>query len=175
MNLAENLLGSARERPGSTAVRLGTTTCTHAELDRLTQLVAGFLSQQGVRAGGRVGVMLPNVPQFAWLYYGILRAGAVVVPMNSLLKQREVAHYLGDSGPDLVVGPDFAAEAHTGAKKAGARMVLVEPTGFLATITACDPLARVEPRAADDTAVILYTSGTTGRPKSAEPLSVRLA
>lgn len=68
--------------------------------------------------------------------------------MNPLLKQREVAHYLGDSGANLVfVGPDFAAEAHTGAKKAGARVVLVEPTGFLATITACDPLARVEPRA----------------------------
>jgi long-chain acyl-CoA synthetase len=92
MNLAENLLRSARERPGSTAVRLGTTTCTYAELDRLTQLVAGFLSRQGVRAGDRVGVMLPNVPQFAWLYYGILRAGAVMVPMNPLLKQREVAH-----------------------------------------------------------------------------------
>lgn len=61
MNLAENLLSSARERPGSTAVRLGTTTFTYAELDRLTQLVAGFLSRPGGRAGDRVGVMLPNV------------------------------------------------------------------------------------------------------------------
>ena len=47
--------------------------------------------------GDRVGVMLPNVPQFAAAYYGVLRAGGVVVPMNMLLKEREIAYYLGDS------------------------------------------------------------------------------
>ena len=65
--------------------------------------------------------MLPNVPHFPVFYYGVLRAGGAVVPMNPLLKAREVAHYLGDSGASLVLAWETAAdEAAAGAEKAGA-------------------------------------------------------
>ena len=71
---------------------------TYADLWDRTARVAGALGERGVQPGDRVGLMLPNVLAFPVLYYGILRAGGVVVPMNPLLKAREVQHYLGDSG-----------------------------------------------------------------------------
>ena len=65
--------------------------------------IAGLLKEKGLEPGDRVGIMLPNVPYFGIVYYGILRAGGVVVPMNVLLKGREVAFYLKDSGAKVGV------------------------------------------------------------------------
>ena len=88
--------------------------------------MAGLLAAAGVAPGDRVGLMLPNVPEFAVLYYGVLRAGGVVVPMNPLLKAREVAYYLGDSGARLLFAwQAAAAEAAKGAEAAGAEAVAV--------------------------------------------------
>jgi long-chain acyl-CoA synthetase len=112
--------------------------------------------------------MLPNVPQFPVLYYGVLRAGAAVVPMNPLLKAREVEHYLGDSQAKLVFAWSAAADqAAAGAAAAGADHVVVD-AGTLTGIAARAPVGEIAPTADDDTAVILYTSGTTGTPKGAE-------
>src|SRR3954447_9365515 len=96
MNLAANLTRTAGLRPDATALVCGGTRLTYAELDAASAGVAARPGELGVGAGDAVGLMLPNVPEFAIAYYGILRAGAVVVPMNVLLKQREVAFYLGD-------------------------------------------------------------------------------
>ena len=72
--------------------------------------------------------MLPNVPYFPVCYYGVLRAGAAVVPMNVLLKEREVAFYLGDSGAKVLFAwHEFADAAHAGAEQTDAECVLVEP------------------------------------------------
>ena len=98
MNLATNLARSAQIHADRVAVRLGDQGTTYRELDERSRRVAGLLAERGVRAGDRVGIMLPNIPDFAAVYYGVLRAGAVVVPMNPLLKAREVTHYLADSG-----------------------------------------------------------------------------
>ena len=90
-NLALNLTSTAQARGQRPALRLDDVVLSYAQLDDASARVAGLLRDRGVRPGDRVGVMLPNVPYFAFIYYGVLRAGAVVVPMNVLLKQREVA------------------------------------------------------------------------------------
>jgi long-chain acyl-CoA synthetase len=168
MNLAENLLRSAARYPDRPAVRLDDTVLTYADLADRSARVAGFLGVCGVRLGDRVAVMLPNVPEFAVVYYGILRAGGVVVPMNPLLKEREVAYYLDDSQATLILaGPSCAEPASLGGERAGVRCVVVDP-GFAELLDAAVPVPGAVDRAAEDTAVLLYTSGTTGQPKGAE-------
>ncbi len=167
-NLAQNLVNSAATRPDHVAIRLDDATVTYAELDALTQRVSGLLLAHGVQPGDRVALMLPNVPHFAVLYYGALRHGAVVVPMNPLLKEREVAYYLTDSEAKLIfVWDDFAEEAELGAKHAGSTVIRVDADS-LAELSEHEAFATVVERAPEDTAVILYTSGTTGQPKGAE-------
>jgi long-chain acyl-CoA synthetase len=144
MNLAANLTATAARDGARTALVLGDDDISYAELELASARVAGMLRARGLRPGDRVGVMLPNVPQFAMAYYGVLRMGGIVVPMNPLLKAREVEHYVSDSGAALVLD-DAATLASDGEPDFGAVR-----------------------RDADDTAVILYTSGTTGRPKGAE-------
>jgi long-chain acyl-CoA synthetase len=169
-NLALNLARAAAEHPDEIAVKLDDAEFDYRLLDDASQRVAAMLAGQGVEVGDRVAIMLPNVPYFPAIYYGILRAGAVVVPMNVLLKRREVAYYLADSAAKVVFAwHDFLEAAQQGADDAGGvEVVPVEPGEIEALIFAHEPDADVAERAADDTAVILYTSGTTGQPKGAE-------
>jgi long-chain acyl-CoA synthetase len=168
-NLALNLAEATDMYPDRAAVRLDELVLTYEELDERSARVAGLLAARGVTPGDRVGLMLPNLPQFPMLYYGVLRAGAVVVPMNPLLKAREVEYYLGDAGAKLIFAWDgAAAEAAKGAEAAGTDFVAVAPAAFDQLLGEQAPVTSVTPRADDDTAVILYTSGTTGKPKGAE-------
>jgi long-chain acyl-CoA synthetase len=96
-NLAQLLTNSAAAHPGRVAIQLDDVELTYAELDAASARVAGLLRAKGVKPGDRVAVMLPNTPHFPVCYYGALRAGAVIVPMNVLLKEREVAFYLRES------------------------------------------------------------------------------
>ncbi|MGO9782033.1 MAG: long-chain-fatty-acid--CoA ligase [Streptosporangiaceae bacterium] len=168
-NLASNLAGTTRAHPGRVAVRVGEATMMYRELDEASARVAGLLRERGLKPGDRVGIMLPNVAEFAVVYYGVLRAGGVVVPMNPLLKAREVAYYLGDSGAGLIFAwHGFADEARSGAERADAEAILVDPATFADFVASAGPDQRVADRDDEDTAVILYTSGTTGQPKGAE-------
>src|SRR4029453_4076906 len=101
-NLALNLVEAKNMYPERAAVRLDELVLTYAGLEGRSAQVAGLLAARGVEAGGRVGLVLPNVPQFPILSFGVLRAGAVVVPMNPLLKAREIQYYLEDSGAALL-------------------------------------------------------------------------
>src|SRR3954453_696654 len=130
-NLASILVDSASRRGDATAMKLDDAELSYAMLDGASAHVAGLLRERGVEPGDRVGIMLPNVPYFAVCYYGVLRAGGVVVPMNVLLKGREVKFYLEDPGAKIVFAwHDFAEAAQAGAEQAGADCVLVEPGKF---------------------------------------------
>jgi long-chain acyl-CoA synthetase len=169
VNLAANLTASAEVLGEKTALKLDELEMSYRALDTASARVAGLLAQRGIGPGERVGVMLPNVPEFAVVYYGVLRAGGVVVPMNPLLKEREVAFYLGDSGAQLVFAwHGFAEAAEAGAREPGTDCLFVTPGEFARLLSEVEPAAEPLDRAPDDTAVILYTSGTTGTPKGAE-------
>ncbi|MFF8727116.1 long-chain fatty acid--CoA ligase [Streptomyces sp. NPDC015171] len=168
-NLATLLTSTALRVPARPAVRLAAESLSYAELADGTARMAAVLRAHGVGPGDRVGLMLPNVPAFAVLYYGILRAGAVVVPVNPLLKAPEVRHYLADSGAALLLAwEDHAAEGRAAADDCGTPHLVVGPGSLRELLAAHAPVADAAHRAADDTAVILYTSGTTGTPKGAE-------
>jgi long-chain acyl-CoA synthetase len=169
VNLASNLVQTATRHAERPAVRLDDSVLTFQDLDAASSRVAGHLREGGLQPGDRVAIMLPNVPAFAIVYFGVLRAGCVVVPMNPLLKAREIVHYLGDSAARLIfVWSGFADEARKGAEVVGADLVEVDPASFGDLVASWPAAAEVVERAPDDTAVILYTSGTTGQPKGAE-------
>jgi long-chain acyl-CoA synthetase len=178
-NLATMLRESALSRPDKVAVILDQFRLDYKTVDALSNQVAGSLQAAGVRRGDRVGLMLPNVPQFVISYYGILKAGAVVVPMNVLLRAPEVAFYVGDSEARvLITWEDFAEEAMKGVSQlSGVTTYVVNKPGSEARPSGARPFTELMQGSpafdmvatdADDTAVILYTSGTTGKPKGAE-------
>jgi long-chain acyl-CoA synthetase len=138
---------------------------------------AGALHSLGVRPGDRVAVMLPNCPEVFTAYGGITAMGGVVVPVVFLLTPPEIAHLLGDCRPQvLVTGPlflDTVREA-TAQLSSPPRLVVVGdpvPDGALSwtgLLRESDPEFLTVPREAQDVAVIMYTGGTTGRPKGVE-------
>ena len=168
-NLADALSKTAGQHPGAIAIKLDEVELPYAALEGMAAHIAGLLVEKGVEPGDRVGIMLPNVPYFPAIYYGILKAGAAVVPMNVLLKGREASFYLTDSGAkQFFAWEGFAEEAQIAADEAGVPLTVVTPGEFEQVIAEAAPLGENVPREDDDTCVILYTSGTTGTPKGAE-------
>jgi long-chain acyl-CoA synthetase len=168
-NLATNIIDAAERHGDRPAIRLDDFVLTWEQLAGASAHAAGLLVEEGIEPGDRVGLMLPNVPQFPILYYGILRAGGIVVPMNVLLKEREVAYYLEDSGAKLLLAWEGMFDAaQAGADKAGAKVLQVDFEDFVQRLGAATPREEIAERDGSDTAVLLYTSGTTGSPKGAE-------
>ena len=168
-NLATLLTDSAAKFGDRLAVKLDDAEFNYALLDEASARVATLLKAKGLQPGDRVGIMLPNVPYFPVAYYGVLRAGGVVVPMNVLLKAREVGFYLKDPGAKIVFAwHDFLDAAQVGADEAGAELINVKPGEIEGVIFGHEPDPDVAEVSDEDTAVILYTSGTTGQPKGAE-------
>jgi long-chain acyl-CoA synthetase len=177
-NLATILRESAAEFPDKAVALFDGGSLSYAELDARSDRLAAGLLDAGIGPGSSVGLQLPNVTEFLVAYFGILKAGGVVVPMNVLLKAPEVAYYLADSGARALVTFFLVAdEAAKGAEEAGVRQVYVVggqdlPAG---AVPFDDLMPRDRPaervfveRQATDGAVIIYTSGTTGTPKGAE-------
>jgi len=172
LNLGTILLANATEQPEAVVIRAGDRQITYGELDRAARGVATSLRERGVQPGDKVALLIPNVPEFTIAYFGILYAGATVVPINVLAAAPEVTYFLEDSGARvLVVHPLFEEAGRDGAKPLDAQVILAvggdEPDtiGALAAAEPCDEPYKTSPQ---DTAVILYTSGTTGKPKGAE-------
>jgi len=169
MNLANILADSASRQPEHVAIKLDDSVLSYAILLEGARRVAGLLRSRGFGEGDRVALMLPNVSYFPVCYYGVLWAGGVVVPLNVLNKRREVEFYIRDSGAQLLfVWHGFAEEGASGGAEAGCESVIVTPGEFEQALFAAEPVAEQAERDPQDTAVILYTSGTTGTPKGAE-------
>jgi long-chain acyl-CoA synthetase len=180
LNLALMLREAARATPGKAALLSDAGRMSYAELDVASDRFAAGLLARGLAPGDAVALQLPNIPQFVVAYFGILKAGCVVVPMNVLLKSAEIAYVLEDCGARmLVTWSGSADQAAKGAAESGVQDLVVldlpglPPAGvghpftqlLAAPVTGRPPLHQSDP---GDTAVIVYTAGTTGRPKGAE-------
>jgi long-chain acyl-CoA synthetase len=185
LNLSVLLEDSARELPDREAIVHGTTRLTYAELGAAAARVANALAGRGIKPGDKVAVSCPNIPDFAVVYYGILKAGAVVVPLNILLTEREIAYHLADAEArayfcftgtaGLPVGragraayEDTPGCEHFVLLTVGGAPAGAEGPTLAEFVAGQADTATSVPTAETDTAVILYTSGTTGRPKGAE-------
>jgi long-chain acyl-CoA synthetase len=186
LNLAGILDQQARLTPEWVALTCGGVNYTYAQLLAYASQVAGGLQASGVRPGDHVALSCPNIPWFPVAYYGILKAGAVVVPLNVLLKPREIAYHLKDSEASALVvfegTPELpmAAMARTACDEVGCERLIVATREAAGTTSIPDATTLgalmsgrsshfdTRSRRPDDTAVILYTSGTTGHPKGAE-------
>ena len=162
-NVSLHLVESADMYPDGPALRCDGTTTTYSELADNAARFAAYLDSRGLRPGDRVGVMLASGPEFAVVFYGVLHAGAVVVPMNPLRNAREVAFVLANTGARLLVSALSCWPAAIG----GALAAGVPPVGIgkhtLRQLTD-DFLGHAWPvtRANNDNAVILHTSRTDG-------------
>ena len=186
-NLSILLEDSAAKYPDRDALVLGAMRFSYAQVNGMANQVAHYLVAEGIQPGDRVALSCPNLPYFPIVYYGILKAGGVVVPLNVLNKHRENAYYLEDSGakayicfegtPDLPMGQ----EGHAGFQDTPGCELFVIITADMAAPSPYDGVPTLlgavgghsatfesVPRAETDTAVILYTSGTTGHAKGAE-------
>lgn len=187
MNLSAVLEFSANENPEKTAVVFGETRLSYKLINYMANQIANGLVKEGIKKGDKVALSCPNLPFFPIVYYGILKTGAVVVPLNVLLKDREIAYHLKNSDArayfcfqGMPVLP-MAEEGYNGFKEVGAcekMWIITADPSMQSPIEGIPTMAQLmadqsgefdtRQMNADDTAVILYTSGTTGFPKGAE-------
>jgi long-chain acyl-CoA synthetase len=188
LNLASILDQHLIKGPARTAIVCGDRRLSYAQLSAMASQVACGLVAMGIRPGDHVALMCPNLPYFPIAYFGILKAGAVVVPLNVLLRPREIAYHLRDSDCKAILCFEGTPELPMAQMaKAGIDVVTscqdlivmtVDPTAAKSPIDGTRTLAQLMHRqptefetiavAADDTSVMLYTSGTTGQAKGAE-------
>jgi long-chain acyl-CoA synthetase len=163
VNVAGVLRGPAVRRPEQVALRVGNRQVSYRELDAASAQVARLLLDDGLQAGDRVPLLLPNVPEYAAAFYGVLRAGGIAVPLDPYLTRTEIAAILRDARAErLIVWRSLELSVPAGARRSV--FVLAPGSCFdIATDDAePDPPVAVAP---DDPAVVLYTSGTTGQTK----------
>jgi long-chain acyl-CoA synthetase len=186
LNLSVVLDDAARETPDREAVVFGDLRLSYGFVNTIANQVANLLRSRGIRPGDKVALACPNLPYFPMVYFGILKAGAVVVPLNVLLKRREIAYHLEDSDAKALFCFEGTPELPLGEECWGAygdvpgceHFIALPATPLATEVPYGESLwAAIGDQAAEfesaqteatDTAVILYTSGTTGRAKGAE-------
>ena len=163
---------TATAHPDGVAVLTEHESVTYRALWDTARRYAAVLVERGIRPGDRVGVLVPNVPQFLPTYYGALCAGAVVVPVQAMLRAEEIRYLLSDSGARLLVAAaPLLAQGGEGARGAGVDILtlLADTTDVDRLDVLAESVAPIDPvvRRGDDLGLVIYTSGTTGAPKGA--------
>ena len=174
ISVASILAESARRYPAHDALVLGDVRIPYSVAWEQARRYAAVLRDRGIKPGDRVAILIPNVPQFAFAYYGILALGACVVPIHSLLKSEEIAYALKDSDAKmLIAAAPLIGEGLPAALEVGVDILSVLDGGpdevlrLEALAAATSPIETYLSRRPEDEAVVLYTSGTTGKPKGA--------
>lgn len=174
LNLNENLKNSAERYPSNIAYTFLYQSTTYADLDNEVDCVAAGLSSIGIRKGDKVALLLGNCPEFVTAYYGILRAGAVVVPINPTYTSAEISYILSNSHAKAVITDSPLESTISPLKEQLEHLKMVIYTESIKSELSWEVLFQetndifVGPSIhEDDLAVILYTSGTTGKPKGA--------
>lgn len=175
-NLAQMLKASAENHSESTALVYGQKKISYKELDELSDNLSGGLIGLGLEKGQRVAIFLFNRPEFVISYFGILKAGATIVPLNTMLKAEEVKYILEDAAVTAIITSisflEMAAELRLRVDCLKHIILLGHSHGhdtidFYKLLKAKPGQSRIGQITQDDTAVIMYTSGTTGKPKGA--------
>ncbi|MEU7616657.1 AMP-binding protein [Micromonospora rifamycinica] len=162
-SVAAVLADAAVRRPDHPAVIFETENFTYGWLWDQARRYASVLRAEGVRPGDRVALLLVDTPQFPVVYFGVLAAGAVVVPLSAMATTSEVGHVLTDAGARfLVCAAALLPQAKEAAERLGTVLLTVGPESVARDATPIDDPAAPDP---DDVAVAFYTSGTTGAPK----------
>jgi malonyl-CoA/methylmalonyl-CoA synthetase len=169
MSLFQEIEHTARARGAAAAFDCGKDGMfTFADLLERSAAYAGALTASGVAPGDRVTVQLDKEIDSVWLYLAVLRVGAIYMPLNTGYTDAEMAYFIGDAQPALIVVKaervDAMRNLASSARVAARVMTLAEIAGLAGSAASAAPPV---PRSATDTAAILYTSGTTGRSKGA--------
>ncbi len=173
MNIAHHVERGYRLYPNKTAIVYEDQSYTYKQLDRLVNCTANALRELGVGKGDRVALYLPNIPEFAIAYLGILKIGAIAVSLNVMLKSPEVSYILNDCAAKAIVTTELGRSQVVDADLPHLKHILVAEgmvdggLDFADLIANASPIARAVEMEWNSPASIVYTSGTTGFPKGA--------